>query len=138
MTFFENVLQKCCTNFDNTVFIGRAMYIPLGEHNRLKLQLGTGSCADNYVGIQMTVLDKNNGAIDTNLLQFSDVWGKKQVQNKNFTDGIHPHVWTDQGQTKWYVYQPTPDDYKILATQVERYADLFVEQQQGFTMEMQY
>ena len=127
MNFFEQNLRKCTEGHDNAKFIGNALYIPLGENNRLKLQFVTLGYADHYAAIRLTALDKNNGTIDSTTLKFMDIWGKKRVNNPNFSDGIIPYAWAYNGVTKWYVYQPTPRDFELLSEQIDSYAELFME-----------
>ena len=127
MNFFEQNLRKCTEGYEDAKFIGNALYIPLGENNRLKLQFATLGYADHYAAIRLTALDKNNGTIDSTTLKFMDIWGKKRVNNPNFSDGIIPYAWAYNGVTKWYVYQPTPRDFELLSEQIDSYAELFME-----------
>ena len=127
MNFFEQNLRKCTEGYEDAKFIGNALYIPLGENNRLKLQFVTLGYADHYAAIRLTALDKNNGTIDSTTLKFMDIWGKKRVNNPNFSDGIIPYAWADNGVTEWYVYQPTPRDFELLSEQIDSYAELFME-----------
>jgi hypothetical protein len=142
MNFFEQNLRKCTEGHDNAKFIGNALYIPLGENNRLKLQFVTLGYADHYAGIRLTALDKSSGTIDSTTLKFKDIWGKKKINNPNFRDGLVPYPWVYNGVIEWYGYQPTPRDFDLLSEQIDSYAGLFMEQnyQQketedtGFTM----
>ena len=128
MSFFTDELMKCTEGFDNRKCIGNAMYIPLGENNRLKLFFTTLGYADHYEGISISAVDKNNGVIDKNTIKFADVWGKKQVSNPNFKCGVIPYIWKDGNQAEWYVYKPTPRDMELLSEQINDYAELFMEQ----------
>ena len=128
MNFFEQNLRKCTEGHDNAKFIGNALYIPLGENNRLKLQFVTLGYADHYAGIRLTALDKNSGTIDSTTLKFKDIWGKKKINNPNFRDGLVPYPWVYNGVIEWYGYQPTPRDFEQLSEQINNYAELFMEQ----------
>ena len=128
MNFFEQNLRKCTEGYEDVKFIGNALYIPLGENNRLKMQFVTLGHADHYAGIRLTALDKNYGTIDSTTLKFKDIWGKKKINNPNFSDGLVPHAWAYNGTTEWYGYQPTPRDFEQLAEQIDSYAELFMEQ----------
>ena len=75
MSFFTDELQKCTEDFDNKKCIGNAMFIPLGENNRLKLEFITLGHAGHYTALRMTALDKNSGTIDCTAVKFSDIWG---------------------------------------------------------------
>lgn len=133
MSFFTQELMKCTEGFDNRKCIGNMMYIPLGENNRLKLFFTELVNANRFVALSMSIVDKNNGVIDKTLIKFSDIWGKKQVNNRNFDEGIHPYIWKYGNDISWYVYTPTPYDMEQLAEQINDYAELFMEQ----TMDME-
>ncbi|WP_313527802.1 hypothetical protein [Anaerotignum sp.] len=128
MSFFTQELMKCTEQFDGRKCIGNAMYIPLGKNNRLKLHFSTLGYADRYEALSLNVVDKNNGVIDRIRINFKDIWGKKQVSNPNFQDGIIPYIWNDGNKADWYVYKPTPRDMEILSEQISDYAELFMEQ----------
>ena len=129
MSFFTDELMKCTDGFEGRKCIGNAMYIPLGENNRLKLYFTTLGYADHYEAINISAIDKNNGVIDKTIIKFADVWGKKQVSNPNFQGGITPYIWKDGMDVDWYVYHPTPRDMEQLSKQIYDYVELFMEQQ---------
>lgn len=128
MSFFTKELMKCTEGFEGRKCIGNAMYIPLGENNRLKIFFTTLGYADHYEALSISAVDKNNGVIDKTTIKFADIWGKRQVSNPNFKDGITPYVWKYGNDVNWYVYTPTPRDMEVLAEQISDYAELFMEQ----------
>ena len=133
MNFFEQELRKFFFffhAFDDVKFIGKACYGTLGEKTRMKLEFVTLGTHQKYEGIKATVIDKNDGVIDTLTLKFSDAWGKKKLNNPNFRDGIEPYIWIYNEKAEWYAYQPTNADYKVMAESVSDYAELFKEQTQ--------
>ena len=133
MSFFTDKLMKCTDEFEGRKCIGNAMYVPLGENNRLKIFFTTLGYADHYEALSISAIDKNNGVIDKTTIKFADVWGKKQVNNPNFRDGIAPYIWKNGMDVDWYVYHPTPRDMEQLSEQIYDYAELFMEQ----SMELQ-
>ena len=139
MNFFDQELRKFFAKdhaFDDVKFIGKACYGTLGEKTRMKLEFVTHGTYQKYEGIKATVIDKNDGVIDTLMLKFSDVWGKKKLNNPNFRDGIEPYAWIYNEKAEWYAYEPTNADYKVMAESVSDYAELFKEQTQEQTQEM--
>jgi hypothetical protein len=88
---------------------------PFGAKQLIKTFFITLGYANHYEGISISIVDKNNGIIDKNTIKFADVWGKKQVSNPNYRDGIHPYIWKDGRQAEWYVYKPTPRDMELLS-----------------------
>lgn len=144
MNFFEQELRKLFeknNGFDQVNFIGRACYGSLGDKTRMKLEFITLGTHQKYEGIKATVIDKTEGVVDSLVLKFTDIWGKKMINNPNFREGIAPHIWIYNGDTEWYAYQTTSSDYKVLSNSVKEYAELFREQtqelQNGFTMNHQ-
>ncbi len=137
MTFFEKELSRCTQQFDCRKFIGNAMYIPLGDSNRLKVEFKTLGVHEKYEGVKLTALDKTSGTIDSTIIRFDELWGNRPVPNNpNFKDGIVPYVWKYSGKYEWYAYQPTDYDMQLLSEQIEDYSIMFSEQEQtqGFTM----
>lgn len=110
----------------DAVCIGKASYIGINGAVRLRLEF-PGSSASSYDGIIMTMLNRKDGPIDTNVLKFKDIWGKKSVSNSNFKEGLVPYIWEYRDKTEWYVYQPNKRDYQILAEEIRQYISMFQE-----------
>lgn len=129
MTFFEQELRKIVEPVcPEATYVGRACYVKLGEQNRAKLQFVTGGIASHYDALQMTILNRAEGKVDTLLLRFTDLMGKKQVSNPNFREGVDPHIWDHHGKPMWYVYRPTASDYTALTEAVNSYLEIYQEQ----------
>ena len=130
MNYFEQELRrvaKACGEVGSPTFAGRACYGDLGGDNRVKLQFVTLGHADHYSALKATVLNRSDGEVDTLLFRFADTWGKKQVSNPNFRDGVIPYIWTYNGESEWYVYRPTDADIKQLAAEIGAYLAVFTD-----------
>ena len=128
MTFFEKEMRKLFQHglsFQETIFAGRACYGKLNEDIRVRMEFATEGVADHYSALKVTLLNRKEGSIDSLLLRFSEVLGRKQTTNPNFREGISPHIWKNGNDFAWYVYQPTAADYKTLADAVGSYTSLF-------------
>ena len=126
MTFFEQELRKIIGEaYPDATFVGRACYVPLSELNRAKIQFTVCGNADHYEALQLTILNRNDGQIDTLRLRFSEVWGRNQVKNLFFQQ-TGPHAWTYNNQTIWYMYQPVAADYHKLRENIKSYLDVFL------------
>ena len=128
MNIFEQELRRlaaACGGISNPVFAGRACYGDLGGDNRVKLQFVELGTMDRYEALKATVLNRAEGEVDTLLFRFADIWGKKQVSNPNFRDGVIPYIWTYNGKSEWYVYRPTDADFKQLGKTVGGYLGVF-------------
>ena len=127
MTIFEQELNRIAkaAGIAKPVLAGRACFGDLGGNNRIKLQFVTLGHLDHYEAIKATILNRAEGDVDTLFFRFADIWGKKQVSNQNFRDGIIPYIWTSNGKHDWYVYHPTDTDIKQLAAEIGGYIDVF-------------
>lgn len=128
MTFFEKEMRKLFQHglsFQETIFAGRACYGKLDEDIRVRMEFATEGVADHYSALKVTLLNRKEGPIDSLLLRFSEVLGRKQTTNPNFREGISPHIWKNGNDFAWYVYQPTAADYKTLADAVGSYTSMF-------------
>lgn len=127
MNFFEQELRRIAgkTHPDAT-FVGRACYIRLSETNRAKLQFVTCGCSDRYEALKLTVLNRQDGPVDSLFLRFGDLLGSKKVSN-TFIRELTPYVWICNEEVDWYAYQPTEKDYTILRDAVDGYLGVFIE-----------
>ena len=80
-----------------------------------KINFQTGMVADHYDRLKVTLLNRNEGMIDSMVVKFGDVWGLKKTTNPNFRDGVNPHIWSYGKEIGWYVYRPGKEDYKVLS-----------------------
>jgi hypothetical protein len=137
VNFFEQELRKLVGQsnaLSDPRYIGRACYGRVSDNIRAKLHFVTMGYADRYEALKISLINNTEGEIDRSLIRFRDLWGIKPSSNPNFRDGISPHAWTYNGESEWYVYQPTPSDYEILADSMDEYLELFsedMEQGQG-------
>lgn len=118
-------------------FIGQACYVRVNEEVRLRLEFSKDSTT-TYDGLKMVMLNRKEGIVDSNIIKFADIWGKKAVSNPSFKEGIFPQIWTYGDRTEWYVYKPMPKDYRGLAGAIDSYMSMFQETEieQGPQMEL--
>ncbi len=127
-TFFEKEMKKLFRqglDLPETVFAGRVCYGKLNEDVRVRMEFATEGVSDQYSALKVTLLNRREGPVDSLLLRFADVLGKKPTANSNFREGIVPHIWKNGNDFSWYVYQPTAADYKTLADAVGSYTSMF-------------
>lgn len=130
MTFFEQELRRLFdhdTVFADARFVGNACYGRLTDNIRVKINFTDCKVKDNYDALKVTILNRNEGQIDSMVLRFRDLWGMKQTSNPNFREGVSPHLWVDYGKARWYVYKPNQGDYKQLSEAVRNYVEVFQE-----------
>lgn len=67
------------------------------------------------------MLDKNDGEIDSQVVEIGDIIGKKmRFGPKN------PHIWDERNRIGWYGYHPTDADYKALGDVVRAYEMMYL------------
>lgn len=137
MNFFEkelrNILDSNYYTADVRV-VGRAYYASIGKNLRLKAEFVTMGTADHYEGIKVTVINRNDGPVDSLTLRFADVLGRKTTPKVSHDNSLY--AWTYNGKTEWYAYEPTPRDYERLSDALNDYIEVFCEptQTQGISM----
>ena len=127
MNDFERELRKIAGNdavCDDTRFIGRACYGRLSENNRVKIEFCQNMCQSEYEGVDVTILDKNDGVIDSLKIRFVDVWGKRTA-NHFLRDGSVAYLRYSEGNVYWNHYKPDPADFEKVTEQIGNYTDLF-------------
>lgn len=132
MTFYEQELQKIIgRKYPDATYVGRTCYVRLGGLNRAKLDFFTGIEADKYIALRMKILNRREGPVDTLLLYFCDLMGKKMTATPDSGKKVYPYIWDDSGKVDWYGYHPTWLDYKNLSNAVSDYLELFQDMSQS-------
>lgn len=129
-TTFERELRKLFDNdalFADAKFVGKCCYGKLTDTVNVKAQFVTRGIAKHYEALKITLINRNEGEIDSVNLSFKDIWGRKQVNNSNFPNGIDPYLWEYNGELEWYAYYPSPRDFEVLQNTVDDYLEVFRE-----------
>ena len=89
ITFYEQELRKIVGScYPDATYVDRACYVRLGEMNRAKIQFVTGMIGSQYNALQITILNRSEGQVDTLRLRFSDLLGLKMTANQYFRNGV--------------------------------------------------
>jgi hypothetical protein len=133
-SFFEQELWHLFGDgktFDNPARSGRACLGTMGRDLRVRVQFISTHISGEYDALKLTVLNRTDGPVDTQVLKLEDLLGKKPVPgNPNFRSGVTPHIWEDYGKFEWYAYRPTNADYDTIRQAAKQYLDVFRDQQQ--------
>ena len=128
MNFFEAELKKIMaesTVLKDQKYVGRLCYGTISDELRARIEFVTLGVCDHYAGIKTSVINRKEGVVDSMLIRFSDILGKPKVNNPNFKNGVNPHIWTCDGKSEWYVFQPGKADYQKLTVGIENYLSVF-------------
>lgn len=135
MNFFEQELRKIVEPIcPDATYVGRFCFVPLGENNRAKISFATTRISNHYDTLQMKIINKGDGEIDTSRVSLLDVFGEIDSGNPS---AKYPHIWEDGRECSWYGFRPTQEHYAALTKTVGDYVELFQEQtvEQGMTMQ---
>lgn len=141
MNTFERELRKLFeydTAMTDTKFIGRSCYGRVSDSLRARIDFVTCGRGDRYEALKTTIINVSEGTVDHSLLRFNEFIGPNYGSNDAFKAST-PYLWTYNGETEWYGYKPTKNDYNQILSKVNDYLDMFrpPEQSQGQSMVMQ-
>jgi hypothetical protein len=130
MNYFEQELRNLFGNdaaISDKRFVGRAFFGKLTGSLRVRVEFVTMGVADHYDAIKATIINRNDGPVDSVTLRFSDLLGKKTVSNPNFKYGVTPYIWKYGEEIDWYVYKPNKADYDRISEAINDYLDVYRE-----------
>ena len=78
---------------------------------------------DKYTALRVTLMNRSEGKIDSQLLRFNELWGMKSFNGND----IDPHIWKYNDEVSWYCYTPTNAELKALSQSVDDYLACFAE-----------
>lgn len=111
---------------DSPYCSGQSCYGTLDKDLRVRIQFISTHISGQYDALKLTVLNRINGPVDTQVITLKDLLGKKTIpSNPNFREGVAPHIWDNYGKLEWYAYRPTDADYETIRQAASRYLDVF-------------
>ena len=142
MNFFEKELQKIVrlgVPVSDPKYVGSACYGNLGGDLRIKLQFVSQGTHDHYEALKATVINSNEGSVDSITISLADVIGTPGMKHPTSGAVLKPHIWNYNDKVDWYSYYPNPKDYKSLCDAVSDYCSVFQvhEMDQGMQMSQQ-
>ena len=79
-------------SFSEPRFVGNCCYGRLTDQIRVKINFQTGMVADHYDRLKVTLLNRNEGTIDSMVVKFGDVWGLKKTLIPTSATGKSPYL----------------------------------------------
>ena len=130
--FYERQLKRMFSELDtdsgDTVFAGKAMLSKISDDLRAKVEFVTGRVAGQYEGLKLSIINKNEGVIDTQTFMFYEIIGLKGAARDR-----KPHIWDDNGKAAWFGYEPTPSEFENIASKVEDYIWMYADQEMDYS-----
>ena len=136
MNLFEHERKMM---FDDTDVIkdvkicGKTLLGKLDDELRIKLQFVATLIAGQYDAIKVTVINRTEGAVDTEIFKFSDIIGQ---QNRGALSAVNPHIWVCNDKPDWYI--PVTASQKVeMADKILSYVSMYRSQNMGMENEQQ-
>ena len=121
MTKFESEMRDFLstdTLLRNKVFNDKTVIGELDNTTNVKLTFETTGMADHYYGIMVRIINKINGAIDTQFFKFNNIINKTEKEH-NF------YIWDSRGNVDWYSDRPTKAEKEKFMKLVYDYIKLY-------------
>ena len=133
MNFYEQQLKSMFPELDtksgDTVFAGKSMLSVISDDLRAKVEFMTGRVAGQYEGLRLSIINKNEGIIDSQSFMFYEIIGMKGSEKDR-----KPHIWDDNGKASWFAYEPTDAELESIGSKVEEYVWLYADHDLGIQM----
>ena len=133
MNFYEQQLKNMFPELDtksgDTVFAGKAMLSVISDDLRAKVEFVTGRIAGQYEGLRLSIINKNEGVIDSQSFMFHEIIGMKGSARDR-----KPLVWDDNGNANLFGYVPTTSELTKIGSKVEDYIWMYADQDLGMHM----
>ena len=130
--FYERQLQRMFSDIDtdsaDTIFAGKAMLSKISDDLRAKVEFITGRVAGQYEGLKLSIINKNEGVIDSQTFMFHEIIGLKGAARDR-----KPHIWDDNGKAIWFGYEPTPSEFENIGSKVEEYIDMYADLEMDYS-----
>lgn len=127
MNFYEKQLQRMFGESEllpaDTVFAGKAMLAKISNELRAKVEFVTARVSGQYEGLKLSIINKNQGLIDSQTFMFHEIIGLKGTARDR-----KPHIWDDNGKASWFGYEPTATELEAIASKVENYIEMYADQ----------
>ena len=136
MNNFERELRRIvgrCEYIRNPKYVGRASVGRLDDDIVVKMEFESTMIRDKYNALRVTLMNRSEGKIDTQLIRFNELWGVKSFNGND----IDPHIWKYNDEVSWYCYTPTNAELKALSQSVDEYLSCFIEPEMEETEEME-
>jgi len=76
---------------------------------------------ERYEALNIKIINRLDGEVDNLKIRFKDLWGEKAEAGYSKI----PHIWTNNGQSKWHGWTPANAEIKQLAAEVGTYLAVF-------------
>ncbi len=135
MDRYSNEFYKFGECFEDRKLFDGTMYIPLGRNN-LKVELlpknSSDSCRET---VEMTVIGRNNGEIDSCKFTFESIWGQQEYVDYRSGKTYVPCLRCDYSKSFWETCPPTEEQIKMVDEKIQEFAEMFMDQEQDLAME---
>ena len=124
MTFFEKEMELLFGDSEflsaDAVFSDKTLIGGIGSFDDkllAKIQFTSTKVADHYDALKLSIINKEQGVIDTETFRFVNIIGKK--------NGTDPYIWDYNGNVSWYNFKPTELDRVRISDMISDYCSMY-------------
>ena len=134
MNFFTSELKKIadhCDFIDDMRLAGRVCMFRLSDEVTGRLEFSTDGMADIYSALQISLFNRKEGLIDSLLIPIVDMIGVKHMCGDikpGKPDMTAPYI-CRYGKIGWHGFEPSDEDYSLMAQETDNYLEMFAEPQ---------
>lgn len=128
MNFFTQELKKIADRSEyirSPKFVGKACVFRLSDDVTGKIEFVTRDYAEQYSAIKVSLFNKREGPIDTQIIDLGDIIGYKNI----YGSVQSPYIWKVGNDIHWYGYRPDDSDLSAMSETVDDYLSCFAEQE---------
>ena len=105
----KTALTEAVEGIENVKYIGRSCVADIGGGKVMKAsftQMGMTGGKKNALSV--SIISKNDGEIDSNIIRFADIWDRRFRVCGNVEA---PQIWFRNENAEWFTPEPTKEDY---------------------------
>ncbi len=135
MNFYEQEMRRMLDNnnlLTDVKFSGKMMVGKLDDEKVFKAEFITTHTHDHYDAIKASIINKNNGVVDSHVFRFSEIVG--MYSRGNGLGDIEPYMWSYNAKPEWYTPISNPQKAEIGNTVLE-YGEIYQDTQYALNMQ---
>ena len=132
MNFFEQEMRRLFEDspvIQDPLFYDKTLLGKVDDELRVKLQFITTGIAHEYSAIQMRIINRTEGEVDTQVFGFTDILGVPNTRSRSICirDDLGPAAW-------WGGYRPNDIDYDQISETINDYISMYQDEGMAMTL----
>jgi len=96
---------------------------PLSNERVLRISMHQGCIGGEYIGVKVSIVNKNAGVVDSNVFLFNDYLHRQSTTNHTYKATDFKVI--EHCGWNWYINTPTKDSVNTMLHDIEAYVKYF-------------